>query len=95
MTTANSDEDFLDPFNTSIMYRPGKILSTGGGTGDADPVRAGAAVIDLTQPGPAWRSVAPMANKRYWHNLTLLADGTVLVPKVLRPYLGGREVISK
>ncbi len=28
MTTANSDEDFLDPFNTSIMYRPASFDRT-------------------------------------------------------------------
>jgi plastocyanin len=66
------------PSGTSIQYAPGKILSSGGGTGNANPVRTNAAVIDLNQPSPAWREVAPMAFKRYWHNLTSLPDGTVL-----------------
>src|SRR5262249_12297832 len=40
------------PSGTSIQYRPGKILSSGGGTGNANPVRRDAAVIDLNQPNP-------------------------------------------
>ena len=35
-------------------------------------------VIDMTQATPAWREVAPMAFPRAYHNLTILADGTVL-----------------
>src|SRR5262245_9476483 len=66
------------PSGTSIQYRPGKVLSAGGGTGNANPVRPDAAVIDLTQPSPAWRSIAPMAYPRYSHTLTSLPDGTVL-----------------
>jgi hypothetical protein len=66
------------PSGTTIQYAPGKVLAAGGGTGNANPVRSNAAVIDLNQPTPAWREVAPMAFPRYWHNLTSLPDGTVL-----------------
>jgi hypothetical protein len=35
-------------------------------------------VIDLNQPSPAWREVAPMAFARQFHNLIALPDGNVL-----------------
>ena len=38
-----------------------------------------AEVIDLNQPSPTWRSVAPMSIARRQVNATLLPDGTVLV----------------
>jgi hypothetical protein len=65
---------------SSVMYRPGKILYTGGtATQDPNsPANATAAVIDLNAPTPAWRQVAPMAHARVYHTLTMLADGTVL-----------------
>jgi hypothetical protein len=63
---------------SSVMYRPGKILATGGGTNNADPVISGAAVIDMTAASPAWRSVAPMGYTRFQHNLVMLPDGKVL-----------------
>ena len=34
------------------------------------------AVLDMSQPSPAWRSTAPMHYPRSYHNLTLLPDGT-------------------
>jgi hypothetical protein len=66
------------PTGTAAMYRPGKILVSGGGTHSADPVQAIAATIDLNQPSPAWTPTAPMNEPRYKHNLVVLADGTVL-----------------
>jgi hypothetical protein len=72
---------------TSAMYRPGKILASGGGTGGGDPVQSTAATIDLTQPSPSWRTTAPMIYPRYKHNLVVLPDGTVLA-------VGGSTVYS-
>ena len=66
------------------MYRPDKVMKSGSW---ADPdffgantynATGGTAVIDMGVPTPAWRSTAPMAFGRSYHNLTLLADGTVL-----------------
>ena len=57
------------------MYADGKILVVGGG----DPPTNTAEVIDLNQPSPTWRSVAPMSIARRQLNATLLPDGTVLV----------------
>src|SRR5262249_35564471 len=75
----------LDPVvrdgHSAAMYRPGKILKSGtaadsGTSGNAAPT---AFVLDTTQPTPAWRQIASMANARAFHNTTLLPDGSVLV----------------
>jgi hypothetical protein len=63
---------------TSIEYRPGKILATGGGSGEGDPVQSIAATIDMSQPAPTWQYTAPMIYPRDRHNLVALPDGTVL-----------------
>ena len=60
---------------SAVMYAPGKVLYAGGG----DPPTAPAEVIDLNDPAPAWRQVAPMAFARRHMMATLLADGQVLV----------------
>ena len=70
--------------HSAVMYRPNKIMKSGTW---ADPdfngsttysADGGTAVIDMSAPTPAWRSTAPMAFGRSYHNLTLLPDGTVL-----------------
>jgi hypothetical protein len=72
---------------TAAMYRPGKILVSGGGTNGADPVQATAATIDLNQPAPSWIPTAPMIDPRYKHSLVVLPDGTVLA-------VGGSSIYS-
>ncbi len=62
-------------YGSAVMYAPGKIMYAGGGN---PPVRS-AEVIDLNQPSPAWRSIAPMAYARRHMDATLLPDGEVLV----------------
>ena len=62
-------------YGSAVMYADGKILVVGGG----DPPTNTAEVIDLNQPTPTWRSVAPMSVARRQLNATLLPDGTVLV----------------
>ena len=62
-------------YGSAVMYADGKILVLGGG----DPPTSTAEVIDLNQPSPSWRSVAPMSFARRQVNATLLPDGTVLV----------------
>jgi cytochrome c peroxidase len=59
---------------SSAMIRPGVILNAGGG----DPAYPDAAIIDMNQASPAWRSTAPMNFARRRHDLTILPDGTVL-----------------
>jgi hypothetical protein len=60
---------------SAAMYAPGKVLYIGGG----DPPTASAEVIDLNGATPSWRMVSPMAFARKQTNLTILADGSVLV----------------
>jgi hypothetical protein len=62
-------------YGSAVLYGDGKVLMAGGD----DPPTASAEVIDLRQPSPAWRAVAPMSVPRRQHNATLLPDGTVLV----------------
>jgi hypothetical protein len=66
---------------SAVMYRPGKILKTGAWT-DTDfgnpPIGNGAAVLDLDQGVPAWRTTTPTKWARTYHTLTVLPDGDVL-----------------
>src|SRR5262249_44043253 len=71
---ANSNFGYRD-YGSAVMYADGKILLLGGG----DPPTNTAEVIDLNQPSPTWRLVAPMSIARRQVNATLLPDGTVLV----------------
>jgi hypothetical protein len=66
---------------SSIEYAPGKILKTGTAWNPDYPSKnasASAYVIDMNQPSPNWRAVAPMAFPRTQHQLTMLPDGSVL-----------------
>ena len=74
-TPAPSDPRLF--WSSAVMYRPGKILASGGGTKGAASQKS-ALVIDETSPTPAWRTAASMAYPRYQHNLVMLPDGTVL-----------------
>jgi hypothetical protein len=68
--------------HSAVMYQPGRVMKSGE-LGDPDRpsilANTGTAVLDMNQANPAWRSVAPMAFPRAYHNLTLLPDGNVLV----------------
>jgi len=65
---------------TSVMYLPGKIMKTGSAWDDGQAnVGKTTYVLDLTQGNSTWRQTANMANARVTHNVTILADGTVLV----------------
>ena len=65
------------------FYGVGKILVAGGGPSSKD-----ARVIDVNGATPQMSATAPMANGRRQHNLTVLADGTVLAPAATRPVRG-------
>jgi Domain of unknown function (DUF1929)/Glyoxal oxidase N-terminus/Kelch motif len=71
---AGSSYGYRD-FGSSVLYDDGKVLIAGG----SDPPTNTAEVIDLNAAVPAWRTVAPMTNRRRQMNATLLPDGTVLV----------------
>ncbi len=62
-------------YGSAVMYAPGKILYVGGG----QPATNAAEVIDLNEPNPVWRAVAPMEFARRNSNATLLPNGQVLV----------------
>jgi galactose oxidase-like protein len=62
-----------------------KVLALGGNRTDPLPPTSwrgaptnGAEILDLSQPTPAWRSVAPMLVARQFPNAVLLPDGSVL-----------------
>jgi hypothetical protein len=66
---------------SAAMYRPGKIIRSGGTTPDLAATSTGTprtAVIDMTSAAPAWTETAPMAFARRRHNLVILADGEVM-----------------
>jgi hypothetical protein len=60
---------------SGAMYAPGKILRAGGDESRTASKRA--SVIDMAG-SQRWRSVAEMAFPRRRHNLTILADGSVM-----------------
>jgi hypothetical protein len=73
-----------------LALRPGdghraRVLLVGGGgdhpeaLGADTPATATAEVLDLGEPSPAWRPVAPMAFARIMPDAVLLPDGTVAV----------------
>jgi hypothetical protein len=66
--------DSLDrSYGGHALYDVGKILVAGGASSSND-----ARVIDLNGATPQVSDTAPMASGRRQHNLTVLADGTVL-----------------
>lgn len=70
----------VSPFlgGTAVQFRPGKVLKAGS---EAYAGTTQGAWIDLSgsETATAWQSVAPMAEPRVKHNMTLLPDGDVLV----------------
>ncbi len=70
-----SDHSTASYSESGAMYAPGKILRAGGDEDLTASKRA--SVIDMGG-SQRWRSVAPMAFPRRRHNLTILADGTVM-----------------
>jgi galactose oxidase-like protein/hemolysin type calcium-binding protein len=60
-------------YGSHALYDVGKILVSGGASSSTD-----ARVIDLNGPTPQVSATRPMAYGRRQHNLTVLADGTVL-----------------
>lgn len=62
-------------YGSGVMFEEGKIISIGGGV----PPTATAEILDLDDPNPQWRMVAPMSVPRRQHNAVLLPDGKILV----------------
>jgi hypothetical protein len=63
-----------------VVMLDGKVLAAGGGGNNCpEPPTRTAEIIDLAAASPAWTSTGSMAVARRHANLTILADGTVLV----------------
>lgn len=60
---------------SAVLYDTDRVLIAGGGP--AMPTNS-AETIDLSAANPSWTPANPMAFPRKHHNLTLLADGSVL-----------------
>ncbi len=73
---------------SAAMFRPGRILATGGGNVPGGNSDTRASVVDFNDAEPAWRETEPMAFPRYDHNLVVLADGSVLA-------VGGSTIVSQ
>ncbi len=72
-TTLAQRDTISRSYGSHAFYDIGKILVSGGGASVAD-----ARVIDLNGPTPQVSATSPMAFGRRQHNLTTLADGSVL-----------------
>ena len=69
-----ADRDALDrTYGSRAMFDVGKILVAGGAFSSAD-----SRVIDINGATPQVTETEPMANGRRQHNLTVVADGTVI-----------------
>jgi hypothetical protein len=69
-------------YGSAAMYEQGKILYAGGGgrkPAAGIPPTSTAEIIDLNQAQPQWTATGSMAYGRRQMNLTILADGQVLV----------------
>jgi hypothetical protein len=69
-------------YGAHAMYDVGKILVTGG----ARPATSSSVTVDVNGPAPAVAPTSPMGFERRQHNLTVLADGSVLATGGLRGY---------
>jgi hypothetical protein len=67
------DSVFRD-YGSHALYDVGKILVSGGGPSSTHDAR----IIDVNGPTPQVSQTTPMTYGRRQHNLTVLADGTVL-----------------
>ena len=86
-TSAPNDPNLM--LASSVMYRPGKILVSGGGNKNLSlNAQTSALVLDETQANPAWRHVNSMVYPRYQHNLVMLPDGKVIA-------VGGSTILDQ
>jgi hypothetical protein len=64
--------------STAVMFRPGRILQTGGGY-DTQFASPSAHVININQPTPIVQAVASPIHRRHWATSTMLPDGRVFL----------------
>ena len=72
-TTLAQRDSIARDYGSHAFYDVGKILVSGGGASEAD-----SRVIDVNGSTPQVSATSPMAFGRRQHNLTVLADGSVL-----------------
>jgi hypothetical protein len=74
------DPNVLD-VGSAVMYLPGMVMAAGASAegGQTGLAKSTTYVLDMTQARPVWHRTASMNSPRAHHNLTVLADGTVLV----------------
>jgi galactose oxidase-like protein/fibronectin type III domain protein/kelch motif-containing protein len=65
---------------SSIQYRPGQILYSGGASSviATEPSVNTTAVLNTNGANPAWQQTQPMQNARVYHDLVMLANGQVM-----------------
>jgi fibronectin type 3 domain-containing protein len=73
-STVSRDGSYRD-YGSYSAFDIGKVLVSGGGGGASQRT---ATIVDLTGTAPQGQATASMAFARRQHNLTVLADGTVL-----------------
>ncbi len=79
---------------STVMFRPGKLLMTGGRNHAESTVQQPKAmVLDTSQSLTAWRLTTPMAYGRIYHNLVMLPDGRVLAVGGRSSFAEGTEVL--
>ncbi len=75
--------DNIGATSTAVMYRPGKILQTGGGAFDSGTIdqdgSKSATLIDINSGAPVISHASPLTHGRHWSTATVLPDGDVLV----------------
>ena len=81
-TWTTIDSQMLDA-GSGAMYAPGRIVKSGTSSNDGLTPNADSGVntyvLNMNDANPTWRQTQSMAYPRTFHNLTSLADGTVLV----------------
>ena len=73
---------------SAVLYRPGKVLMSGGGAAFLSPASGQTAVLDTNVASFAWRPTSSMSFGRYMHNLVMLPTGKVLA-------IGGASVVDQ
>ncbi len=81
-TWTTIDSRLLDG-GSAVMYAPGRLMKAGSSSNNGETPNADSSattyVLDMNGANPTWRQTQSMAYPRTFHNLTSLADGSVLV----------------
>ena len=85
------------PGGSAVMYAPDKVMKSGGclDVGVRCQPYQGTEVIDLGEASPEWKTSCDMPQRRHFHTLTLLPDGTVLMTGGNREGNGTNEMYCR